>query len=76
MNATANGYQCTTCGQWIYSGAYHVCQQQFPVPQVGQVTIPPCRAPWNPLTPDAVRLIVREELERILQQLQQGKSGE
>lgn len=27
--------------------------------------MPPCRAPWNPLTADAVRLIIREELERL-----------
>jgi hypothetical protein len=57
-------WQCTVCGQWVYGGI-HTCGGGGALGNLpGSVSIPPCRAPWNPLTADAVRLIVREELER------------
>ena len=49
------------CGQWIPPLAAHTCP-------------PPTRAP-DPLTADAVRLIVREELERALGKLAERRVG-
>lgn len=69
-----NGYTCAICQQWVPPGTtQHLCTAYTPQ-QPGTIQIPPCRAPWIPLTPDAIRLIVREELERVIQQL--GKPAE
>lgn len=65
---TGAGYQCATCNVWVFPGVAHYCQG-MPMSVPGAVPTPGCRAPWVPLTPDAVRLIVREELERVMQQL-------
>lgn len=60
---TAAGYQCGICQQWVFPNTLHYCQGIQPQYQ-GASPTPWCRAPWAPLTPEMIRLIVREELER------------
>lgn len=66
---TTGGYQCSACNQWVMSGIVHICPAQFnpslPLPSL-PIPNPPCNAHLFALTADAVRLIVREELERAL----------
>lgn len=70
------GYTCPACNQWVMQGTVHICPAQFnpalPLPAL-PVPQPPCNAHIFALTPDAIRLIVREELERVLEKLSSGK---
>lgn len=66
MNAPY-GYTCAICEQWVPPNTMHVCTTYVPTPPAAMPTSS-CRASWVPLTADAVRLIVREELERALAQ--------
>ena len=67
-------YQCSICGTWVYDGQMHLCGgTPHPAPMPGTVSIPPCRAPWNPLTADGVRLIIREEIERYFANKPEGR---
>lgn len=67
-----SGFPCSICGGWMSYGQTHMCGGTPQFQQPGSLTIPPCRAPWNPLNADAVRLIIREELERYFAQQRQG----
>lgn len=64
MSTGGSGWQCAICNQWVYPGSQHYCGG---IPQVPGATPfgAGCRAPWTPLTPEMIRLIVREELERV-----------
>lgn len=67
MPSTAgpSGYQCGTCGSWVQYGFTHMCGGSPGLSNLpGSISVPPCRAPFNPLNPEMVRLIIREELER------------
>lgn len=73
MNMQA-GYQCSICQQWVYPNTVHYCGG---LP--GTVGAQPwnnawCRAPFAPLTPEMIRLIVREEIERVGLRPPEGKS--
>ena len=69
------GHACSACGIWVFSGIVHYCGV-LPNPFPGAQPTPGCRAPWVPLTADAVRLIVREELERALKRTADDSTGE
>lgn len=73
MNMYA-GYTCAICHQWVPPNTIHSCTGYIP-PQPGSIQIPPCRAPWVPLTAEAIRLIIREELERALTQGKPADGG-
>lgn len=66
---SASPWQCSICGQWVMNG-FHTCgvSAQTLSQQPLSIPIPQCRAPFAPLTIDAIRLVIREELERIEQQ--------
>ena len=64
MPTGSNGYTCSICGSWVMYNTTHMCGGMPQFNQPGSLTIPPCRAPFNPLTAEMVRLIIREELER------------
>lgn len=74
----AGGYQCPACNQWVMHGCVHICPAQFnPASPLPSLPVPqPCNAHVFALTPDAVRLIVREELERVLEKLSLGKKDD
>ncbi len=74
MNTGVSGWQCTICGQWVNYNQPHMCGGSPSFNQPGSLMIPPCRAPWNPLSAEAVRLIIREELERYFKANPQGES--
>lgn len=59
-------YLCQACGQTVWSGQMHQCgvYPNYPAPQPFQPMGPPCRAPYMPLTPEDIRKVVREELDR------------
>jgi hypothetical protein len=61
-----SGYICQTCGSWVQYGSTHMCAGNPGLSNLpgGTLNLPPCRAPWNPLNAEMIRLIIREELER------------
>lgn len=63
-SSAGNGWNCSICGNWVSYGQTHMCGGTPTFNQPGSLTIPPCRAPFNPLNAEMVRLIIREELER------------
>lgn len=69
---SSNGWICQVCQQWINPGTVHYCGGQPSSPGATPFAAG-CRAPWSPLTPEMIRLIVREELER---RFPPGKSGD
>lgn len=73
---TAAGYTCASCGLWVYQGSYHSCSGVGVAGPAPVFTMGQCRAPWMPLTPDAIRLIIREELERALKPKPDTSTGE
>lgn len=65
INQGTGGYQCPVCYVWVPIGVTHYCGG-IPSSTPGCTPFTAgCRAPWAPLTAESVRLIIREELERL-----------
>jgi hypothetical protein len=66
MMGQQNGYTCATCGMWVYYGTTHMCGGSPGLSNLpgGTLNLPACRAPFNPINAEMIRLIIREELER------------